>query len=139
MSGINKVILIGNVGRDPETRSTTGGTSVVSFSIATSEKWKNKSGDSNEKTEWHNCVAFGRTAEIISQYVRKGDKLYAEGKLSTSSWDDKDGNRRYKTEIIVSHIEMLGSKLRDNVGGPGAGSASASQKSAVIEDDDLPF
>src|ERR1035438_395468 len=100
---VNKVILLGNVGKDPEIRSTAGGTMVANFSIATTERQKDAQGNWQDKTEWHSLVAFTRTAEIIRDYVKKGTKLYIEGRLQTSSWDDKQsGQKRYKTEIIVN-------------------------------------
>ena len=110
MSGINKVILVGNLGADPETRFTQAGAPVTNFRIATSEKWKDKqSGQAQERTEWHSIVAFGRLAEIAGQYLRKGSKVFVEGALRTSSWES-DGQTRYKTEIIVSELQMLDGK-----------------------------
>ena len=107
MSGINKVIIIGNVGRDPETRYTQNGAAVTNFSVATSEKWTDKgTGEIKEQTEWHSIVCFGRTAEIAGEYVRKGSKLYIEGKLQTRSWE-QDGQKKYRTEIQARQIQML--------------------------------
>lgn len=108
MSGINKVIAIGNLGQDPETRYTQGGSPVTNFSIAVSEKWKDKqSGETREETEWINCTAFGRLAEVCSQYLRKGSKVYIEGKMKTSSWE-KDGQKHYRTGVNVREMQMLG-------------------------------
>jgi single-strand DNA-binding protein len=108
--GINKVILVGRTGRDPEIKYTQSGTAIAKFSIATSETWKDKqSGEKQEKTEWHRCVAFNRTAEIIGEYVKKGMLLYCEGKLQTSSWE-QDGVAKYMTEIVVHQMQMLGGK-----------------------------
>lgn len=108
--GINRAILIGNLGRDPETRYTQGGTGITNFSIATSETWKDKqSGQKQERTEWHNCVCFGRLGEIAAQYLRKGSKVYVEGSLRTQSWE-KDGQKHYRTEIVARELQMLDSK-----------------------------
>lgn len=105
MPNLNKAMLIGYVGRDPETRYTQSGTAVCNFSIATNEKWEDK-----EQTTWHKCVAFGRLAEICSQYVTKGMPVYVEGRIQTREWDDKDGNRRWTTEIVAKEMQMLGKK-----------------------------
>ena len=105
---VNKVILLGNVGKDPEVRATQGGMTVANFSIATTDRIKGQDGNFTDKTEWHNLVAFQRTAEIVRDYVKKGNKLYVEGRLQTSSWDDKtSGQKKYKTEIIVSDLSLL--------------------------------
>lgn len=110
--GVNKVILLGNLGNDPDIRSILGGTDqVATFSIATSETWKDKNtGENREKTEWHNLVAYGKTAEIVKRYCKKGSKIYVEGRLQTSKWQDKEGNDRYKTEVIVNDLRLLDSK-----------------------------
>ena len=108
--GINKVILVGNVGQQPEMKAMPGGDPVASFSLATSESWKDKNtGQQQERTEWHNCVAFKGLAGVIGQYVQQGSKLYLEGQLRTQSWD-KDGVKKYETEIIISDMQMLDSK-----------------------------
>jgi len=105
---VNKVILLGNVGKDPEIRSTTGGTLVANLSLATSERYKDKSGEWQERTEWHNLVSYARGAEILRDYVKKGSKLYVEGRIATRSWDDKDtGKKAYRTEIVVNDISLL--------------------------------
>jgi len=110
MSGINKVFLIGRVGRDPEIKTLSSGATIATFSLATSEKWTDKeTGEKNEKTEWHRCTAWRKLAEIISQYVAKGSLIYVEGKLQTRSWE-KDGEKRYATEILVNNMQMLDSK-----------------------------
>lgn len=107
---VNKVILLGNVGKDPKSRQTGGGTNVVSFSIATSDRTKSRDGEWEDHTEWHNCKAFGKTADVISQYVHKGTKIYVEGKIQTNSWEDKNtGKKRYKTEIIVNDVCLISS------------------------------
>ena len=108
MKGINKVILVGNLGRDPEVRSTAGGTSVTNLRIATSEQWKDKqSGERKESTEWHQVVLFGRLGEIAGEYLKKGRTVYIEGRLQTRKWE-KDGIDRYSTEIVASEMQMLG-------------------------------
>ena len=106
--GLNKVMLIGNVGRDPEQRFLTNGSAVTNLAVATSEQWKDKeTGQKQERTEWHNITIFGKLADIASQYVRKGSKVYVEGSLRTRKWQDKEGNDRYTTEIIASDMQML--------------------------------
>ncbi len=116
--GINKVILIGTIGRDPEVRYTAGGSAVATMSIATNESWKDKqTGEKQERTEWHRVVFFGRLAEIVNEYLKKGSKVYVEGSLRTNKWQDKSGQDRYTTEIIASEMQMLDS--RDGGGGGG--------------------
>jgi single-strand DNA-binding protein len=118
--GVNKVILLGNVGKDPEIRSTQGGMQVAKFTLATTEGVKDQSGKWNDKTEWHSLVAFGRTAEIIRDYVKKGSQIYIEGKLSTSSWDDKEsGQKKYRTEILVNDLQLLGGRGEGSSSGGG--------------------
>ena len=109
--GVNKVILLGNVGKDPEIRTTQSGMTVASFTLATTEKAKDQSGNWTDKTEWHNLVAFQRTAEIIRDYVKKGSQIYVEGKIRTNSWDDKEsGQKKYRTEILVTEMNLLGGR-----------------------------
>jgi single-strand DNA-binding protein len=122
MLGVNKVILIGRLGRDPELRYTPGGQAVASFTIATSERWTDKNGQRQERTEWHNIVAWSKLAELANQYLKKGSPAYIEGKITTRSWDDRDGNKKYKTEIIANTIQFLGSG-----GGAGASEAISGQ------------
>jgi single-strand DNA-binding protein len=112
--GVNKVILIGNLGADPELRYTPGGQAVCDIRLATNESWMDKNGQKQERTEWHRVVMWGKPAEICKQYLTKGQKLYIEGRLQTRSWDDKDGNKRYSTEIVANDFMFLG-------GGSGAG------------------
>lgn len=120
--GINKVILIGNLGADPETRHTAGGNAVANLSVATSESWRDKvSGEMRENTEWHRVVLFGKTAEIAGEYLRKGSKVYLEGRLQTRKWQDRDGNDRWTTEIIANDMQML-----DGRGGSDSMGSSAS-------------
>jgi single-strand DNA-binding protein len=109
MASVNKVILIGSLGRDPEVRYMTNGEAVANFSMATSENWKDKQGEKQEKTEWHNVVAYRKLAEIIGEYLKKGAPVYIEGKLQTRKWE-KDGITRYTTEIIADQMQMLGTK-----------------------------
>ena len=119
--GINKVILIGNLGQDPETRAMHSGSSVTNLRIATSESWKDKqSGEMKERTEWHSVAMFGRLAEIAGEYLRKGSQVYIEGSLRTRTWQDKEGRDRYTTEIIGNEMQMLGAR-----GGGGGGGAAA--------------
>jgi len=151
---VNKVILLGNVGKDPEIRSTPGGTMVANFTLATSDRTKDAQGNWQDRTEWHNLVAFQRTAEIVRDYVKKGSKLYIEGKIQTRSWDDKEtGAKRYRTEIIVNDLSLLSGR-EEGAGGYSRGSGSSSSanfdqrppagsddiaQSAEITDDDIPF
>jgi single-strand DNA-binding protein len=109
MLGVNKVILIGNLGKDPELRYTPGGQPTASFSLATTERWNDKAGKRQERTEWHNIVAWGKLAELVNQYLKKGRSAYIEGRINYRSWDDRDGNKKYKTEIVASQIQFLSS------------------------------
>lgn len=124
---VNKVILLGNAGKDPEVKFTPAGKPVAKFSLATSERFKDKSGEWQEKTEWHNVVAWERLAEIAGEYIKKGDKVYVEGRLQTRSWE-KDGQKHYSTEVNASEIVLLGK--------PEAKEAPAKQE---IADEDIPF
>jgi len=119
MASVNKVILIGNLGRDPETRYTTGGDAVTNLRIATTETWKDKSGEKQEKTEWHTVVLFGRQAEVAGEYLKKGRPVYIEGRLQTRKYTDKEGVEKYSTEIVADRMQLLGS--RDGGGGGGGG------------------
>jgi single-strand DNA-binding protein len=147
--GINKVILIGHLGQDPEVKYMPSGSAVANVSIATTESWKDKtSGEKQDRTEWHRVVFFARLAEIVGEYLRKGSQVYVEGRLQTRKWQDKSGQDRYSTEIIASEMQMLGGK-----GGGGSGSADFSSSSEApaasvsseaggrVEgfDDDIPF
>lgn len=139
MASVNKVILVGHLGKDPETRYMTNGEAVTNFSIATTETWKDKSGEKQEKVEWHNITAYRKLAEIISQYVKKGALIYIEGKLQTRKWQDKEGKDRYTTEIIADQMQMLGGKSeqQDNKE-PAKKEQVAPQKNDNF-DDDIPF
>ena len=121
MASVNKVILLGNLGRDPETRYTTGGDAVTNLSIATSEQWKDKNGDKQERTEWHRVVLFGRQAEVAGEYLKKGRSVYIEGRLQTRKYNDKDGVEKYSTEIVADRMQLIGGG-RDG-GGAGGGAA----------------
>jgi single-strand DNA-binding protein len=147
---VNKVILLGNVGKDPEIRTTGSGTMVANLSVATSSRYKDKSGEWQDQTEWHNLVAYGRGAEILRDYVTKGSKLFIEGRLQTRSWDDKEsGKKVYRTEIVVNEISLLspadGSNGRPagNAGPQGRSSRSSdadeNHGDVGITDDDIPF
>lgn len=116
MRGVNKVTILGNLGADPETRYSQGGNAVTKFRVATTEAWK-KGGQQNEKTEWHNIVCFSRLAEIAGEYLRKGSKVYIEGSLSTSSWE-QDGQKRYRTEIVARDLQMLDGKAEQRQSAP---------------------
>ncbi len=141
--GVNKVILVGNLGKDPDTRYMPSGSAVTNFSIATSESWKDKqTGEQKDRTEWHNISMFGRLAEIAAEYLRKGSQVYIEGKLRTRKWQDKQGNDRYTTEVVADEMQMLGG--RSGGGAPAAsqdsGSSSPSPQSSPDDfDDDIPF
>jgi len=110
MASVNKVILVGNLGRDPETRYTTSGDAVTNIRVATTDTWKDKNGEKQEKTEWHTVVFFGRQAEIAGEYLKKGKQVYVEGRLQTRKWQDKEGQDRYTTEIVAERMQMLGSR-----------------------------
>src|SRR6202034_4065489 len=133
---VNKVILLGNVGKDPEIRTTGGGTSVANFSLATSDRFQDQQGNWQDRTEWHNLVAFKRTAEIVRDYVKKGSKLYVEGKIQTRSWEDKDTKaKRYRTEIIVNDLSLLSGRDDSSGGGAGGYSRSSSTSNAAVNED----
>lgn len=135
----NKVILLGNCGRDPEVRSLPNGDPVANFSLATNERWRDRDGNKQERTEWHNIVCFGKTADVVQQYVTKGMQLYTEGKIQTRSWEDKNtGEKKYRTEIVAHVVEFVGGGKRK--------SAEESEEEAEFErevdgadDDDIPF
>ena len=160
--GVNKVILIGNLGKDPEMRSMPSGSQVANVTIATSESWKDKqTGESKERTEWHNVVFFNKLAEIVSQYLKKGSQVYVEGSLRTRKWQDKEGHDRYTTEVVADNMQMLGGRGGGGGGGgedysggarssaPPSSRSSAPAKPAPaaehgeggggFEDDDIPF
>jgi single-strand DNA-binding protein len=153
MASLNKVMLIGNLGKDPEVRYTAGGTAVASFSLATSEKFKGKTGEWEEKTEWHNITLWARLAEIAGEYLSKGKTVYIEGRLQTRKWQDKDGKDRYTTEIVGEKMQMLSGKGEGGGSGSGGGggrpqarpsqqehSQGSSYEEPVFNpDDEIPF
>jgi len=156
MASVNKVILVGNLGRDPETRYTTGGDAVTNIRLATTDVWKDKNGEKQERTEWHNIVFYGRQAEIAGEYLKKGRQIYVEGRLQTRKWQDKEGQDRYTTEIIADRMQMLGTRegggsaaaaepaerepAAASAGGGGRKSTGAPAKKNVDDlDDDIPF
>ena len=131
--GINKVILIGNLGADPETRAMPSGMTVANIRVATSENWKDKqSGENKERTEWHNVAMFGRLGEIAGEYLKKGSKVYIEGSLRTRKWQDKSGNDRYTTEIIANEMQMLDSRGGGGMGGGGEVTSAVVAVAAVV-------
>ena len=125
MASVNKVILLGNLGKDPETRYTTGGEAVTNLNIATSETWKDKSGEKQEKTEWHRVVLFGRQAEIAGEYLKKGRSVYIEGRLQTRKYTDKDGVEKYSTEVVGDRMQLIGGAREGGGGGGGDADFSA--------------
>ena len=149
--GVNKVFLLGNVGKDPEIRATQGGMTIASFTLATADRQKDAQGNWADKTEWHNLVAFARTAEIVRDYVKKGTSVFVEGKIQTRSWDDKEsGQKRYRTEILVNELSLLGGGSgggrQSGEGGYSRSSSSPAPSSSApeyadqgITDDDIPF
>ncbi len=141
MAGINKVILIGNLGKDPEVRTLENGAKVANFTLATSETYKNKEGQRVTTTEWHNIVLWRGLADIAERFLRKGNQVYIEGKIKSRTWDDKDGNKRYITEILGDNLTMLGSKRDsdDSTSAPAPIENTAPDAKAGDEKDDLPF
>jgi single-strand DNA-binding protein len=134
MRSLNRVQLIGNLGKNPEVRYTANGSAVANFSLATNESWVGKDGQKNERTEWHNIVAWGKLGEICGEYLAKGRQVYIEGKLTTRSWEDRDGNKRYTTEIKAENMIMLGGQ-----GGDERTSTSGPASEAAPIEDDIPF
>ncbi len=128
MASVNKVIIVGNLGRDPETRYMPEGGAITNISVATTEKWKDKNGEMQEKTEWHRVAFFGKLAEIAGEYLKKGSQVYVEGRLQTRKWQDKDGQDKYMTEIVANQMQMLGSRQ-----GMGAGDRSGGERSEAGE------
>ena len=144
--GVNKVTLIGNLGNDPELRSTQSGSAVANITLATSESWRDKeTQETKERVEWHRVIFFGRLAEVVNEYLRKGSQVYVEGRIQTRKWQDKDGNDRYTTEIVANEMQMLGSRGTNSESPTTQQSASTSQptsQSAIVNepfDDDIPF
>jgi single-strand DNA-binding protein len=146
MAGINKAIIVGRLGKDPEMRYMPDGTAVANFSVATSEDWKDKAtGEKKERTEWHRIVAFRKLGEICGEYLSKGKLVYIEGRIQTRAWDDKDGNKRYTTEIVASDMQMLGPKddgVKKNSGEFDSGfkgGGNFSRSEGPVGEDDIPF
>ncbi len=157
--GINKAMLLGHVGKDPEIRSTAGGTLVATFSLATADRQKDGQGNWSDRTEWHNLVAFNRTAEVIRDYVKKGTQLFIEGRIQTRSWDDKaTGEKQFRTEVLVNDLTLLGGKSNQESGTSSSGNGARSTRNSGssgygraattaveeytdqgISDDDIPF
>jgi single-strand DNA-binding protein len=138
MASVNKVILVGNLGSDPEVRYTPSGRAVANFSLATTERFTNKEGEKEERTEWHKIVAWARLGEICGEYLTKGSKVYIEGRLQTRNWEDRDGNKRYTTEIVAQAMQMLGGSKK---GGEvtSVEESHPSEEPISIPDDDIPF
>lgn len=137
MASVNKVILIGNLGKDPEIKYTPGGSAVASFPVATTDRWTDKGGQKQERTEWHNIVVWARQAELANQYLRKGSPVYLEGRLQTRSWDDRDGNKKYRTEIVCTQMQFLSggpSRDRSQSAGPSMGSSYGGQRDSGFDD-----
>lgn len=154
MASVNKAILVGNLGKDPEVRYMTNGEAVASVTLATTDKWKDKQGQPQEKTEWHNLSFFGRLAEIAGEYLRKGSQIYVEGRISTDKWQDKEGKDRYTTKIVVQQMQMLGGKssgagsfevVENKSAAASSGSAAPAKAAPAAKgsfgdfDDDIPF
>lgn len=140
MPSVNKVILMGHLGGDPELRYLPDGSPVASFSIATNETWKDKNGEKQERTEWHRCQAWGRLAEIAGEYLKKGAPVYLEGKIRTRKWQDKSGQDRYTTEIVVERLQMLGGKRDETESVEGEKPQETKSQSAFDDfEDDIPF
>ena len=139
MASVNKVILVGNLGADPEVRYAPSGTAVANFSVATTDQWTNKEGGKEEKTEWHRIVAFGRLGEICGEYLHKGKQVYVEGRLQTRSWEDREGVKRYTTEIVANTMQMLGPKGKDGNTTDRMSERPPVDESLSIPDDEIPF
>ena len=153
MGSVNKVILVGNLGRDAEVRHTSGGTAVATLSLATTDIWTDKGGQRQEKTEWHRVVLWGKTAETLQEYLLKGRQIYVEGRLQTRQWDDRDGNKRYTTETRADRVVLLGGRGGGTGGGgmsrgddtghpagsPGSGGPSQPSEPSELTEDDIPF
>ncbi len=141
--GINKVIIVGNLGADPDSRAMPSGNAVTNISVATSESWNDRdTGEKQEKTEWHRVVFFNRLAEIAAQYLKKGSQVYVEGKLQTRKWEDKEGNERWTTEVVANQMQMLGDRMSNDMTNDNASSSQSSSDNDFSTDDfddDIPF
>ncbi|UCG51253.1 MAG: single-stranded DNA-binding protein [Candidatus Latescibacterota bacterium] len=141
MSGVNKVILVGNLGADPQLRYTPNGTAVANFNLATTERFTNRNGEREARTEWHRVVAWAKLAEICSEYLKKGKQVYVEGRLQTRQWEDQSGNKKYTTEVVATNMVMLG-RVGETVDVPAQefpADENATQEAAAGDEDDLPF
>jgi len=136
---VNKVILIGRLGQNPEVRYTPAGAAVANFSIATNENWTDKSGNKQEKTEWHKIVVWNKTAELCQQYLSKGREVYIEGRLQTRQWDDKEGKKNYTTEIVADRVQFLGGAGAGKPAAAGAAASAAPAAGGAAANDDIPF
>ena len=140
MAGVNKVILIGRLGKDPEVRYTPDGTAVATFSVATSKEWKTRdTGEKKERTEWHRVVAWRRLAEICGEYLSKGRQVYIEGSLQTREWEDQQGNKRWTTEVVANEMQMLGSRGDSDAFPADSSSAAGPEHAGGPPEDDIPF
>ncbi len=143
MASVNKVILIGNLGRDPELRFTRDGQGVANFTLATNERWRDKDGQNQERTEWHRIVVWGKTAENCAQYLQKGRSCYIEGRIQTREWEDKEGNKRQTTEIVAQNVTFLGGRGEGGGGGgggrPGGGTQDAPPPEPGPDGSEIPF
>ncbi len=140
MSSVNKALIIGNLGQDPEIKYTQSGSPVANLSVATSERWKDKNtGEQKEQTEWHRVVVFGRLAEIAEQYLKKGSKIFIEGKIQTRNWEDADGNKKYTTEVVAREMTMLDSKASMSSDAPSSDSPSKETPKDESFEEDIPF
>jgi single-strand DNA-binding protein len=141
MASVNKVILIGNLGRDPEIRYTANGTPVANFTMATTDRWTDASGERKERTEWHRVVVWSKQAEIVSEYLRKGRQVYVEGSLQTREWTDREGNKRTTTEIRAQRVQMLGGRPeeREPAEAPAERVSQVAEPESSYDEDDVPF
>tara|TARA_B100001989_G_C24318017_1_gene353749 strand:- start:209 stop:628 length:420 start_codon:yes stop_codon:yes gene_type:complete len=139
MAGVNKVILVGNLGKDPDVRYLDSGVAVANFSLATTENYKNKQGEKVSQTEWHNIVLWRGLAEVAEKWLKKGSSVYIEGKIRTNKWEDKEGNTRYNTEILADNMTMLGNRINSDVSDKNDSKTVHNIKSVNDENDDLPF
>ena len=136
---VNRVILVGRLGRDPEMRHTSSGTAVANFSVATNERWNDQKGERQERTEWHNVVVWNKLAEICNEYLSKGKLVYLEGRLQTRDWEDRDGNKRRTTEVVAAEMRMLGARGGDDGVQEEVKQGEGGPMDVGITDDDIPF
>ncbi len=139
MASVNKVILLGNLGRDPEVRFTQGGTPVANFTMATTDRWSDPSGEKKEKTEWHRIVVWGKQAEVAGEYLRKGRPVFVEGSLQTREWTDREGNKRYTTEVRAQRLQLLGRPDDRGAAAGGPPAEETAEPTGAFAEDDIPF